>query len=150
MLKISSFYLEKQKSCIPKKIYDLSRSLYIGQDSSNKWCLLSQFSATVLAHMMKVIQNFASRFKAEWFINKVITVLGQDTDTKNVTLLQFPCLYTNLKPQNFIYTFAHKVIWTELILAHLSYSRIYIYFEHNPTRAWENPRGFFLQRGSTT
>ena len=32
-----------------------------------------------------------------------------------------------------LYTFFHRVIWTELSLAHLSYSRIYICFEHNPT-----------------
>ena len=37
MLKVSAFYLEKQKSFIPKKIYNLGRSLYIGQESSNRW-----------------------------------------------------------------------------------------------------------------
>ena len=37
MLKISAFYLEKQNSFIPKK-YNLGRSLYIGQESSNRWC----------------------------------------------------------------------------------------------------------------
>ena len=36
MLKISIFYLEKQKVLFLKK-YDLSRSLQIGQDSSNRW-----------------------------------------------------------------------------------------------------------------
>ena len=36
---------------------------------------------------------------------------------------------------------------TELILAHLSYSRIYIYLEQNPTCARENPRGFFCKGG---
>ena len=36
MLEVSAFYLEKQKSFIPKK-YDLSCSLKIGQDSSNWW-----------------------------------------------------------------------------------------------------------------
>jgi hypothetical protein len=36
MLKISVFYLEKQKSFIPKKI-NLGRSLKIGHESSNRW-----------------------------------------------------------------------------------------------------------------
>ena len=37
MLKVSDFYLEKQKSFIPKKKYNFGRSLYIGQQSSNRW-----------------------------------------------------------------------------------------------------------------
>ena len=37
MLKVSAFYLEKQKSFIPKKKYNLGHSLYIGQESSNRW-----------------------------------------------------------------------------------------------------------------
>ena len=37
MLKVSVFYLEKQKSFIPKKPHNLGRSLYIGQESSNRW-----------------------------------------------------------------------------------------------------------------
>ena len=49
MLKISAFYLEKQKSFIPKRKYDLGRSLYIGQESSNRWRFLSQFSVKILA-----------------------------------------------------------------------------------------------------
>ena len=32
-----SFNLEKQKSFIPEKKYDLGRSLEIGQESSNRW-----------------------------------------------------------------------------------------------------------------
>ena len=36
MLKVSAFYLEKQKSFTQKK-YDLGCSLYIGQESSNIW-----------------------------------------------------------------------------------------------------------------
>ena len=36
MLKISAFYLEKQKVLCLKK-YNLGRSLYIGQESSNRW-----------------------------------------------------------------------------------------------------------------
>ena len=35
MLKISAFYLEKQKSFTPKK-YNLGRGLYIGQESFNR------------------------------------------------------------------------------------------------------------------
>ena len=37
IVKVSAFYLEKQKGFIPKKIYNLNRSLYIGQESSNRW-----------------------------------------------------------------------------------------------------------------
>ena len=37
MLKISAFYLEKQKRFIPPKKYNLGRTLYIGQESSNRW-----------------------------------------------------------------------------------------------------------------
>ena len=47
LLKVSAFYLEKQKSRIPKK-YDLGRRLKIGQESSNRWRLLSQCSVKVL------------------------------------------------------------------------------------------------------
>ena len=47
ILKISAFYLEKQKSLFLKK-YNLSRSLEIGQESSSRWRLLSQFSVKVL------------------------------------------------------------------------------------------------------
>ena len=36
MLKVSAFYIEKQKSFIPKN-YDLGCSLSIGQESSNRW-----------------------------------------------------------------------------------------------------------------
>ena len=36
MLKVSAFYLEKQKSFIPKKKYDLGISLKLGQESSNR------------------------------------------------------------------------------------------------------------------
>ena len=44
MVKISAFYLEKQKSFISKKMWS------IGQDSSSRWCLLSQFSVKILVH----------------------------------------------------------------------------------------------------
>ena len=47
MLKISVFYLEKQNKNIPKK-FNLGRSLWIGQESSSRWRLLSQFSVKVL------------------------------------------------------------------------------------------------------
>jgi hypothetical protein len=47
MLKASAFYLEKQKSFVPKK-YNLGLSLYIDQEFSNRWRLLSQFLVKVL------------------------------------------------------------------------------------------------------
>jgi hypothetical protein len=36
MVKVSAFYLENLKSFIQKN-YDFGRSLYIGQESSNRW-----------------------------------------------------------------------------------------------------------------
>jgi hypothetical protein len=45
MLKVSAFYIEKQKSFIPKKKYFLGRSEY----QNKKLCLLTKFSVTVLA-----------------------------------------------------------------------------------------------------
>ena len=36
-LKVSAFYLEKQKSFIPKIMYILGNSLYIGQKNFNRW-----------------------------------------------------------------------------------------------------------------
>ena len=47
MLKISAFYLEKQKRFITNK-YNLGRSLSIGHESSRRWHLLSKFSLKVL------------------------------------------------------------------------------------------------------
>ena len=47
MLKISTFYLEKQKSFIPKKIWAKPRVNWL-QYQNNQLCLLTQFSATVL------------------------------------------------------------------------------------------------------
>ena len=37
MLKVSAFYLEKQKKVLFLNKYNLGRSLKVGQESSNRW-----------------------------------------------------------------------------------------------------------------
>ena len=68
MLKVSVFYLEEQKSFIPK-------TNIIGQESSNRWRLLSQFSMKVLVHTAHF-----GRFCKDWsrlFSNQKMSRLGK-------------------------------------------------------------------------
>ena len=62
MLKVSSFYLEK-KIFIPKKKYNLGRSLYIGQESSNRWRVdVLIFWEGFAHHYKKARRNSTGRF----------------------------------------------------------------------------------------
>ena len=73
MLKVLVFHLKKTKKFYSLKIYDLSRSLQIDQDISNRWHFVSYFSVTVLH---KPIYYFLVKSDAVWPIVPTYLPMG--------------------------------------------------------------------------
>ena len=76
MLKISTFYLVKQK-------YDLSPTLLIGQKSSNKWRLLSQFSVKVLNPGF----NTSSMLVINHLVQKTVKTVKEEPKYTTITFI---------------------------------------------------------------